>query len=45
MIKVAFFDTKAYDRPSFEKYGNLHDISFKFYETKVNYSVIESPSM
>ena len=41
MIKVAFFDTKAYDRPSFEKYGNLHDISFKFYETKLNEDTAE----
>ena len=22
MISVAFYDAKAYDRPSFEKYGN-----------------------
>ena len=36
MIKVAFFDAKAYDRPSFEKYGSLHDIRFKYLETKLN---------
>ena len=26
MIKVAFFDAKAYDKPSFEHYGSEHDI-------------------
>ena len=36
MISVAFYDAKAYDRPSFEKYGNLHGVSFKFLETKLN---------
>lgn len=33
MIKVAFFDTKEYDIPSFQNYGN--DIEFKFFETKL----------
>ena len=36
MIKVAFYDTKAYDKPSFENYGALHDIQFRFLETKLN---------
>ena len=36
MISVAFYDAKAYDRPSFEKYGKLHDVEFKFLETKLN---------
>ena len=36
MIKVAFYDTKAYDIPSFEYYGKLNDIQFKFLETKLN---------
>ena len=36
MIKVAFYDTKAYDRPSFERQGNLHEVQFKFLETKLN---------
>lgn len=35
-MKIAFFDTKPYDRPSFEKYGNEYGIKFKFYETKLN---------
>lgn len=35
-MKIAFFDTKPYDRPSFEKYGEQHGVRFKFFETKLN---------
>ena len=35
-MKIAFFDTKPYDKPSFEKYGKEKGIIFKFYETKLN---------
>ena len=35
MIKVAFFDTKEYDKPSFEKYGKENDIKYRFFETKL----------
>lgn len=35
-MKFAFFDTKSYDIPSFEKYGNEKGIEFKFFETKLN---------
>ena len=41
MIKVAFYDMKAYDRPSFEHYGSLHDIQFRFLETKLNEDTAE----
>lgn len=41
MIKVAFFDAKAYDRPSFEHYGGFHDIQFRFLETKLNGDTVE----
>ena len=41
MINVAFYDTKAYDRPSFEHYGSLHDIQFRFLETKLNEHTVE----
>ena len=34
-MKIAFFDTKPYDRQSFEKIVQ-NDIEFKFYETKLN---------
>ncbi|MBQ4316982.1 MAG: 2-hydroxyacid dehydrogenase [Clostridia bacterium] len=35
-MKFAFFDTKSYDIPSFEKYGNESGIEFTFFETKLN---------
>ncbi|MBR6084392.1 MAG: 2-hydroxyacid dehydrogenase [Spirochaetales bacterium] len=41
MISVAFYDAKAYDRPSFEKHGNLHGVNFKFLETKLNLDTSE----
>lgn len=34
-MKIAFFDTKPYDKKSFEKYQN-EDLKFKFFETKLN---------
>ena len=36
MIRVAFYDAKAYDRPSFEHYGDLRGVRFKFLEAKLN---------
>ena len=36
MIKVAFYDTKEYDKPSFERYGALFDMQFRFVESKLN---------
>lgn len=35
-MKVAFFDTKPYDKPSFERIGAENNIEFKFYEAKLN---------
>ena len=35
MPQMAMFDTKPYDRPAFERYGDANGISFKFYETKL----------
>ena len=40
-MKIAFFDTKPYDRPAFEKYGKAHDIKFKYFETKLNEDTVE----
>ncbi|MBR5683083.1 MAG: 2-hydroxyacid dehydrogenase [Ruminococcus sp.] len=40
-MKVAFFDTKPYDTPSFEKFGKENGIKFKFYETKLNEDTAE----
>lgn len=36
MHKFAFFDTKPYDRPGFEKLSEGTDIKFKFFETKLD---------
>ena len=41
MINVAFYDAKEYDRPSFEHYGNMHDIRFRFLETKLNRDTVD----
>ncbi|MBE6789092.1 MAG: 2-hydroxyacid dehydrogenase [Ruminococcaceae bacterium] len=35
-MKVAFFDTKPYDKPSFEEFGEKQGIKYKFFETKLN---------
>ena len=36
MRNVAFFDTKAYDRPAFERLGASRGLAFRFLETKLN---------
>ena len=36
MIKVAFYDAKAYDKPSFEHYGEQNDLRFRWLATKLN---------
>ena len=41
MIKTAFYDTKNYDKPSFERYGQQHDVQFRFLETKLNEDTVE----
>ena len=41
MIKVALYDAKSYDVPSFEHYGKQHDITLKFLETKLNEDTVE----
>ena len=41
MIRIAFYDTKTYDRLSFEHYGGLHDVEFRFLETKLNEDTVE----
>ncbi len=35
MLRFAFFDTKAYDKPAFEKHGASGGVEFKFFETKL----------
>ncbi len=40
-MKIAFFDAKSYDKPSFEKYGNENGVVFKYFETKLNEDTVE----
>jgi D-lactate dehydrogenase len=40
-MKIAFFDAKPYDKPSFEKYGERAGIKFKFFETKLNEDTVD----
>ena len=35
-MKIAFFDTKPYDKPAFDKFGGDAGIKFKYYEAKLN---------
>ena len=41
MIKVAFFDAKAYDKPSFEQYSSLRGLQLKYLETKLNEDTVD----
>ena len=41
MIKVAFYDAKPYDKPSFERYGEAHGMQFRFLETKLNEDTVD----
>ena len=36
LMKVAFFDAKAYDKPAFDKFADSRGIKIKYYETKLN---------
>lgn len=40
-MKIAFFDTKPYDRESFEKLGDKNPIKIKFFETKLTEDTVE----
>lgn len=35
-MKTAVFDTKPYDIPAFERFGNENGVTFIYYETKLN---------
>lgn len=35
-MKVAFFDTKPYDMPGFDRYAEGRDLEIKYYETHLN---------
>ena len=40
-MKLAFFDTKSYDKKSFDKYAGENDIDIKYFETKLNEDTAE----
>ena len=40
-MKLAFFDTKPYDRPSFERRCSEKGIDIKFFDTKLNADTAE----
>lgn len=43
-MKIAFFDTKPYDLPSFEGFGRENGITFKYFEAKLNLDTAELAS-
>ena len=40
-MKIAFFDAKTYDRPSFDRFGGEQGVEFKYLETKLNEDTVE----
>ena len=40
-MKIAFFDAKSYDKPSFGQYGDQYDVQFKYFEAKLNEDTVE----
>jgi len=40
-MKIAFFDTKPYDKPSFDRFGAEHGVRFKYFETKLNEDTVD----
>ena len=40
-MKIAFFDTKPYDKPAFDKFGAQFGVRFKYYETKLTEDTAE----
>ncbi len=40
-MKIAFFDAKPYDRPAFERFGEVGGVQFKYFETKLNEDTVE----
>ncbi|MBQ7906674.1 MAG: 2-hydroxyacid dehydrogenase [Clostridia bacterium] len=40
-MKIAFFDTKAYDKTAFDKYAGEKDIEIKYFEAKLNEDTVE----
>lgn len=40
-MKFAFFDTKPYDKPSFDKFGAENGVKFKYFDTKLNEDTVD----
>lgn len=40
-MKLAFFDAKQYDKPSFDKYAEQNNIKVKYFDTKLNEDTAE----
>ncbi len=40
-MKIAFFDAKQYDKPSFDAYAEQHGIKIKYFETKLNEDTVD----
>lgn len=40
-MKIAFFDAKPYDKPSFEREGRENGMEFRFFETKLNVDTVD----
>ncbi|MBR2987252.1 MAG: 2-hydroxyacid dehydrogenase [Clostridia bacterium] len=40
-MKLAFFDTKPYDKPSFDRYAKAAGIKVKYFEAKLNEDTVE----
>ena len=40
-MKIAFFDTKPYDRSAFDKFNGKGGLEFKYFETKLNEDTVE----
>ena len=40
-MKIAFFDAKSYDKPSFDRFGSEQDVEFKYFEAKLNEDTVE----
>ena len=43
-MRIAFFDAKPYDKPSFDKFGALRGIKFKYFEAKLNEDTVNLAS-
>ena len=40
-MKIAFFDTKGYDIPAFDRYGAARGVTFKYFETKLTEDTVD----